>query len=328
VLRGKTAGDIFKFNAEIPGGDQGVYVRDTRCLNHLEVAVLHIQLVLNGLNIGLDVLFAGVFGWGVRGIALGTALAEWSALVLALVLVVRLLLQRRRDTEPFWPLQRIFDRAGLRRTVAANTDLMVRNLALLFGFAWFTHQGARFGDQMLAANHILMQFVAVSAYLLDGYAQAAESLVGAAVGARRRALFDRTVLRSTQLAAVTAVVLAAGLLLLGDGAIRIITPLEAARGTAGGYLPHAALYVLLSVAAFQLDGIFIGAARTRALRDAALASLTVLLGAWWLLQAHGNHGLWIAFILFLLARAAALALHYPSLRRSINEPRRRERAAR
>jgi multidrug resistance protein, MATE family len=198
---------------------------------------------------------------------------------------------------------------------------MIRTLALLFVFAWFTHQGALFGDQVLAANHILLQFVAFSAYFLDGYAFAAEVVVGRAIGARRLDVFDAAVRRSTELAAATAVTLALALLFFGDLAIHALTNLEAARQTASRYLPWACVYVLVSFAAFQLDGIFIGATRTRDMRNASLASLALFLLAWWLLQPFGNDGLWMAFITYVLARALALGWYFPRLRGSVDHAR-------
>ena len=143
--------------------------------------LLIVQVVLNGLNIALDVLFAGVLGWGVRGIALGTVIAEWSTVLLALGLAVRLLRARRRDDEPLLPLARLRDLSRLARTLSANADIMVRTLFLLFGFAWFTDQSARFGDTLLAANHVLLQLVSFAAFFLDGFAFASESLVGTAM---------------------------------------------------------------------------------------------------------------------------------------------------
>ncbi len=279
--------------------------------------LLKLQLILNGLNIALDVLFAGVFGWGVEGIALGTALAEWSTCLMALWAVSRLLRRRHTDSDAFWTRERIFDATRLKRTLGANADIMIRTLALLFAFAFFTHQGALFGDRVLAANHILLQFVAFSAYFLDGFAFAAEVVVGRAIGARRRDVFDAAVRRSSELAAATAVLLALLVLTLGDSAIHALTSIETARETASRYLPWSALYVLLSFAAFQFDGIFIGATRTRDMRNASLASLVLFLLAWWPLARFGNDGLWIAFILYVLARALALGWHYPRLRASI-----------
>lgn len=285
--------------------------------------LLLVQLLLNGLNIVLDLLFAGVLGWGAAGIAAGTALAEWSALSFGLWTLAGPLRRRRRDGEAFWPLARIRDRGRLVATLRVNVDIMVRTVFLMLGFAWFTNQGARYGDVTLAANHVLLQLVSFSAFFLDGFAFATESLVGGAVGAGRRAVFDAVVRRSTALAAATATVLAATIWLAGEAVVAALTDLEAVRATALAQLPLAAAYVLLSFPAFQLDGVFIGATRTRAMRDAAILSFAVFLGAWGLLALeHGNRGLWLAFILYVLARAAALGVYFPGLRAAIPEHRR------
>lgn len=281
--------------------------------------LLAVHLVLNGLNIALDLLFAGVLGWGVRGIALGTAIAEWVTLGFALLLVSRLLRRRHRDDEAFWPLPRIRDRARLISTLRANADIMIRTLFLLSGFAWFTNQGARYGDTLLATNHILLQLIAFSAFFLDGFAFVTESLVGGAVGTGGRAAFDRAVRRSTELAAATAVLLAGSIALFGDAAIALLTDLPATRDAASTYLPFAAVYVALSFPAFQLDGVFIGATRTRDMRNASILSVAVFLVAWWpLATAYGNRGLWASFIVYVVARAVALLRRLPALRASLD----------
>ncbi len=280
--------------------------------------LLRVQLLLNGLNMLLDILFAGLLGWGAPGIAAGTAIAEWVALLYAGWLTCTLLSKRRRDAEPFWPWLRITDVRKLRQTLSANADIMLRTLLLLFGFAWFIDQSARFGDVVLAGNHILLQFVSFSAFFLDGFAFAAEALVGSATGAGRRDLFDHAVRTSSRLAAGTAVGLCLMLSTLGPLAIAGLTNLTAVSASAERYLPYAAVYVLLSVAAFQLDGIFIGATRTRAMRNASLMAVVLFLAAWWPLSRWGgNKGLWVAFILYVVARAVALGLHFPALRYAI-----------
>ena len=280
--------------------------------------LLRVQLLLNGLNMLLDILFAGVLGWGAQGIALGTAIAEWVAVIYAGTLTFRLLSAGRGDAEAFWPRSRIVDIAKLRQTMNANADILLRTLALLFGFAWFVDQSARFGDTVLAGNHILLQFVFFSAYFLDSFAYAAEVLVGRAFGAGRLKVFDRAVFVSSVFALSTAAFLSLTIFLAGPPVINALTNLEGVRGSAAHYLPYAAVYVMLAVAAFQLDGIFIGATRTRAMRNATLLAVLVFLVAGWLLiRRSGNDGLWIAFSVFALARAITLAAHYPALRRAL-----------
>lgn len=281
--------------------------------------VLLLQCVLNGLNLGLDLFLAVGLGWGLKGIAAGTALAEWLSLGLGLWLVLGELRRRHADAEPFWPWDRLRDIRRLRTILAANLDLMLRTLLMLGAFAWFTNQGARFGDTQLAANHLLLQFISFSAFFLDGYAFASETLVGRALGARNRRAFDAAVWRSSVLALLTALLLACTLALTGAWWIQLLTDLPSVRSTASLYLPYAALYVLISVAAFQLDGIFIGCTRTRAMRNASAASVGGFALAWWLLGgAASNHGLWQAFVLYVLLRGLSLGLAFPALRRSID----------
>lgn len=280
--------------------------------------LLAVQLCLNGLNILLDIWFAGVLGWGVRGIALGTLVAEWTTLLVAGVLVLRLLRARHREGAPLLSWPRILDPESLRRTMSANSDIMIRTLLLVFSFSWFVRQSARFGDDLLAANHVLLQLVSFSAFFLDGYAFVAEAVVGESYGARNRARFDLAVRRTTELAGVTALGLAALILVLGEPLVHLLTTLEPVRAAAADHLPLAALYVACAFAAFQLDGIFIGTTRTRDMRNAAIASTGTFLLLWWPLTAWGgSQGLWVAFILYVCARAAALAFFYPGLRRSV-----------
>lgn len=281
--------------------------------------LLLVQVFLNGLNILLDVLFAGVFGWGAQGIALGTVIAEWSAVILAGGLVLKLLRRRQIDSEPFWPWSRMGDAGKMLRLMAANTDILLRTLLLLFSFAWFINQSAQFGDAVLGANHILLQLVSFSAFFLDGYAFVTEALVGEALGARRRRDLAMAVRRSSELAAVTAIILALLIVCFGGPAIAALTNIDAVRVAAGDALGWAGLYVLLSFAAFQLDGIFIGATRTREMRNASFYSLIVfMLAWWWLTPLFGNHGLWCAFVIYVCARALALAAYYPRLVRALD----------
>ena len=192
----------------------------------------------------------------------------------------------------------------------------------MFAFAWFVNQSARFGDVILAANHILLQLVSFSAFFLDGFAFVAESLVGQALGARQRERFRRAVALSTQLACITALLLALALLALGQQAIAVLTDLPAVRQAAGDPLPWCALYVLLAVAAFQLDGIFIGCTRTREMRNAALLSAAIFLASSWPLSGHyGNHGLWWSFIVYVVARALMLLPYYGRLEASLRQAR-------
>lgn len=280
--------------------------------------LLRLELALNGLNLVLNVSFVAGLGWGAVGVATGTVIAEWAAGLAASLVVWRRLQQRQRDHEALLPWPRMRRWPELRAMISANTDILLRTLVLLFGFALFIDRSARFGDAILAAHHILLQFLSLSAFFLDGYANVAESMVGAALGAGQLHAFDQAVRRTSELALISAAMLALLLWAAGDLFIALLTVLPDVRAPAHAQLPYAACYVLVSVAAFQLDGIFIGTTSTRAMRNAAFAaaSLFWITATWWA-DAYGPRGLWCAFIVFVIARALTLLFHYPALRRTL-----------
>ena len=281
-------------------------------------SVLLVQLFLNGLNIVLDVWFAAVLKLGVAGIALGTVVAEWLTVALAGYLIFRKLQQNKIPNESFWPKDRVLDKPMLMKTLSANADIMIRTLLLVFSFAFFVNQSARFGDVLLAANHILLQLISFAAFFLDGYAFVVEAITGTAIGAGKLVRFDLAVRRTSTLALVTAIGLAILTWVWGHLAVGLLTDITEVRSAAADMLFFAALYIACSFAAFQLDGVFIGASFTREMRNAATLSLLVFLLVWWLLErALGINGLWWAMIIYVVARAGALLMYFPSLRNSI-----------
>lgn len=273
---------------------------------------------LNSLNIFLDVILAGYFGMGVAGIGLGTMIAEWATALLGLFLTLRILKQRSQDTDQFWSYTTILDTRKFIRMISLNTNIMIRTFCFLLGFGWFTQQGARLGEATLAANHILLQFIAFTSFFLDGIAYTTEALVGVAKGARKVDTFTSVVRKSSILAAATALLFSLGTLCFGPFFTNVLTDLQLARKTAIATLPFASLYILFSFAAFQLDAIYIGATRTREMRNAALITLAIFVAIGWpLTSAFANTGLWISFITFIIVRAVSLGVLYPRLKRSI-----------
>jgi MATE family multidrug resistance protein len=270
---------------------------------------LALQLVLNVVNASLDLLFVIGFGWGVAGVAAGTALAEGVAAVAGLALAARVLQQIGGR----WERGSIFDRARLTRTLAVNRDIMVRSMALMFVFIWFMARGAAQGDRILAANAVLMHLVSSAAYFLDGLAFAAEALVGRAVGAADRAMLWAAAKVSTGWAAAIACALSLAYLAFGGGFIDWLTVDAGTRAVAKQHLGWAVAAPIAGVWAFQLDGIFIGATRTVQMRDAMVFSLGIFLLGWWLLLPLGNHGLWASLFIHYMARTLTLGRHAPAL---------------
>mgnify|MGYP001159211880 CR=1 FL=1 len=269
---------------------------------------LGLQTLLNGTNIALSFLFGLHFGWGLFGVALGTLAGE--ALAFAVGIVICLGIGRGTP----WPAAAaLLDRAALLRTAAVNRDIMIRTFVLLIGFAVFTRVGARFGDVVLAANAILMNFFLVGGYFLDGLASAAEQMTGFAVGARKRRTFVTAVKLTTAWSFVFAAAVSLFFFLLGGVLIEAMTTAEEVRAAALAFLPYAAATPLAGVLAFEMDGVFIGATWSREMRNMMLASLAGYLAI--LVPAtavFGNHGLWWSLLAFLLLRGIFLTLSLPA----------------
>lgn len=271
--------------------------------------VLILQFWMNGLNILLDLLFVLHFDWGVQGVASATLIAEWSGLILALWLVRDGFSAQHWNN---WPS--IFDPVRLKRMAWVNGDIMLRSIMLQIGFVSFLFYGAAFGDVVLAANQVLLQFLYITAYALDGFAFAAEALVGQSLGARNRAALRRAVMLNGLWALLTVAILASAFAGFGGWLIAVMAKSEAVQQAAGDYLFWMVLAPIMGGAAWLLDGVFIGATRTADMRNMMFISLCAyFLAIWLLLERFGNHGLWAALLIMFVVRGVTLALRYPSL---------------
>ena len=283
-------------------------------------AALALQIVMNVANIGLDVLFVWGFGMGALGVGLGTAAAEWITLLAGLVVAGRIAGGGMIALTRRLPRSTILDRAALARLFAVNRDIMIRTLALLILFTWFANAGARIGAEALAANHVLMQFINLAAFVLDAFAFTAESRVGNAIGARSRTDFLRAIRLTGEFSLLSGVLLTAVFLVGGGAAIALITTDPAVREEALRYLPFAAAVPLLGMPSWMLDGIFIGATRGKALRNAGVLAALLYLALDLSLRPFGNLGVWIAISASYLLRAGGLAFYFPSLLRAFDAP--------
>lgn len=267
-----------------------------------------IQIFVNVVHMALMVTLVLGLNAGIAGAAIAAVVAESSGLMLGLAVAWRMLGGR-------WDLTAaaLFDRNRLMRMFAVNRDIMIRTAALIAAFLFFTAVGARAGDVTLAANAVLHNFTLVGAFFLDGMATAAEQLCGRAYGARDRKGFSRAV--KLVLAWGFAFGVAATLLfaLIGTWMIDVMTASPEVRIEARQYLWLAVLAPVCGVMAFSYDGIYIGATWARDMRNLMMASLATYLATWWLLQQLGNTGLWIALLIFFIARGVLQALRYPAL---------------
>ena len=275
-------------------------------------AVLAIQLAMNGVNILLDLVFVLGFDAGVAGVAWATFIAEWCGLALGLWLCRDVFAQRGWKDRAL-----VLDPVRLKRMAGVSGDILIRSVLLQAIFVSFLFWGADFGDVTLAANQVLLQFLYVTAYAMDGFAFAAEALVGQALGARRAPAVRRASVLTGLWGLGTCAVLAIAFAMAGPAVIDLMATDTEVRAAARDYLPYMVAAPLVGCAAWMLDGIFIGATRTADMRNMMVISAIVYFGAVGpLMQTFGNDGLWLGLILSFVLRGVTLGLRYPALERA------------
>ncbi|GGE39467.1 MATE family efflux transporter [Actibacterium pelagium] len=279
-------------------------------------AVLVIQLWMNGLNIVLDIWFVLGLGWGVEGVAIATFLAEWSGLAMGLYLC-----RDAFDGKAWRDKVKVFNTDRLARMARVGRDILIRSVLLQAIFVSFMFFGADFGDVPLAANQILLQFLYITAYAMDGFAFASEAFVAQALGARRRDLLRQGAIMSGGWAFATMVGMAIVFAFAGGAIIDAMTTAPDVREAARDYLPYMVAAPILGCAAWMFDGIFIGATRATDMRNMMVISALIYLAALLVLTPiYANHGLWAALLISFVARGITLALRYPSLEADADQP--------
>lgn len=277
-------------------------------------AALWHQLSLNGVNIVLDLVFVLGFGWGVAGVAAATAIADGVAVVIGLFLALPIL--RKLGGE--FVRTKILEASKIKRTIALNVDIFIRTICLVSAFAYFTAQGAAFGNVVLAANAVLFNFQTFMAHALDGLAHSAEALGGEAIGAKDRKAFRDAVRVSVFWGMVVAAGFSLVYLIAGPFIIDGLTGIETVRETSREYLVWSVAMPLIAVFPFLLDGIFLGGTRGATMRNAMIVSLLIYIACcYFLVPLWGNDGLWASLAIFMGARGLTLGVRYPALARSV-----------
>ena len=268
---------------------------------------LAIQIAINIVSMAATLVLVTGMNEGIEGAAIAAVAAEAIGLVLG-IFVARSIADRPLDV----PRAILFDRAKLWRMLSVNRDIMIRTAALISAFLFFTAQGARAGDVVLAANSVLNNFLMISAFFLDGLANAAQQLCGQAVGARDRTSFSSAVRLVLLWGFAFAVVVAVIFALSGPWLIHIMTASANVQQAAEDCLWFVVISPLPAVFAFGYDGIFIGATWAREMRNLMILSFLIFLAAWFALRGYGNAGLWSAMLVLYIARGGLQALRYPA----------------
>jgi len=275
-------------------------------------AALVTQVFMNAVNIILDLVFVIGLDMGVAGVALATAIAEYMAIFVGGYLILR----EFKKLGGSWIKNDILSFAKMKQLLSVNRDIFIRTIVLIFAFAYFTVSAAKLGEETLAAVAIAMNFMHFLSFGLDGFAHAAESMVGKAIGAKQSQKLNEVVSASTILAVAVSLLYSVIYFVFGEMMINTLTSIEAVRTVAYGYLPWLIAMPVFAVWSFQLDGIFIGAMRAAEMRNgmilsfvAYIISIQIFSNIW------GADGLWAAMIIFMIARGLTLAVVYPRVRR-------------
>lgn len=276
------------------------------------MASLRLGITVNVINIILDIVFVVYLEMDVRGVALATVIAQYLGVVYAFFIVRKQL----AGEEGEWLFAEILHLERLQTFMRLNNDIFIRTICLILVFAFFTREGATHGDLTLAANSILMKFYLLMALALDGFNHAAEALVGKAIGARSKALFKNAVGLALKWSLAFGLAFTLFYWLVGEQLINLLTDINDVREIALVYLPWMIVLPLISVWCFLLDGIFIGATRGPEMRNAMLiCTFVFFLPIWYVFQYMDNHGLWLAFTIFIAIRGVVLGAYYYRIER-------------
>ncbi len=281
--------------------------------NHQSKTVMWLLIVTNLMNISLDLLFVFIFNWQVQGVAFASLLAEYSAMTLGLLVVFQhyknALQQLSIDIKQ--TAISLFNRTTVLSYFRLNRDILIRTLCLEICFIFITFQGARLGDNIVAANAILMNFLLLISFGLDGIANATEAMVGKAHGGNNHSKLKQTVTIALFWSVIFALLYSLLFAFAGEFLLSLISDIPSVIGFAKDYLFWMVLLPLAACWCYLYDGVYIGLMRARAMRNSMIiATFACFFPLWFILQGYKNHGLWAAFTLFMLARGITLAWHF------------------
>ncbi len=291
--------------------------------NHQTKSVMWLLIITNIINVVLDIVFVFGFNWQVQGVALATLIAEYSAMLLGLSIVYTRYKSALNGllSEGSIFLSSLIERSSLLSYFKLNRDILIRTLCLEICFIFITVQGARLGDDVVAANAILMNFLLLISFGLDGVANATEAMVGKAQGERDNSKLRNTVHIALLWTAIFAMIYSLMFALAGEYLLSLISDIPSVIHFAKEYLIWMVLLPVVACWCYLFDGVYIGLMQAKAMRNSMIiATFTCFFPLWWILNnilsaadstaANGNHALWGAFLGFMLARGITLAWHY------------------
>ena len=269
---------------------------------------MFIAILINVMNIIFSFILVIIFEQNVKGVALGTVIAQYSGLTLAVILLIK----NYRSYFVKIDSKILFDIEKMKRFFKVNRDLMIRSFLLIISIAFFTNQSAKLGNNILAINMILLQSFYIFSYFTDGFAYAGEALVGKFVGSKDKENLQKVIRLLLIWGFSISIPFSILYALFPTEFVKIISDNTEILTEIKPYYIYMIIIPLITFAAFIWDGIYIGATASKAIRNTMIiSSIFVFIPSWYILMPRfGNHGLWIAFLFFMIARGAAMSLMY------------------
>ncbi|MDC0511936.1 MATE family efflux transporter [bacterium] len=268
-------------------------------------------VVLSILNIVLSSLFVLTYNLNIFGVVLGTMLASYITLIIFTIFTYKFIIKKFKIVPKF---EKLIVKSKLLKLFNINLDIFIRTLFLTFSFLWVTYLGSKLGEDYLAVNIILMQFIILAAFFLDAYAFSTEGIVGFTIGRKNKLSFLSIVKNSIQISFITALFISFLYLIFFKDIINLITSIEILRFISYKHIFWIIIIPPLASFCYQLDGIFIGASQTREIRNAMVVSVLLFIGiSIYLTRLFENHGIWFSLMLFMILRALTLQFYFKKI---------------
>jgi len=270
-------------------------------------------IVLSILNIVLSSLLVLTYNLNIFGVVLGTLIASYVTLIIFLIFTYNFITKKFKIIPKF---EKLIVKSKLLKLFNINLDIFIRTLFLTFSFLWVTYLGSKLGEDYLAVNAILMQFIILAAFFLDAYAFSTEGIVGFTIGKKNKSSFLSVVKNSIQVSFFSALLISFLYLFFFKDIINLITDIEILRFISYKHVFWIIIIPPLASFCYQLDGIFIGASQTREIRNAMVFSVLIFIGtSIYLTRYFENHGIWFSLMLFMVLRALTLQFYYKKILR-------------
>ena len=265
-------------------------------------------VVLSILNIVFSSILVLSYNLNILGVALGTFFASFITAIIYILFTYNFIIKKFKLIPKF---EKIVIKSKIIKLFNINFDIFIRTLFITFSFLWITYLGSKLGEDYLAVNTILMQFIILAAFFLDAYAFSTEGIVGFTIGRRNVKSFLSVVNNSIQISFVTALIVSFFYLIFFKQIINMITDIELLRFISFKHFLWVIIIPPIASFCYQLDGIFIGASQTKEMRNAMVISvISFIIISIYSTKYFNNHGLWFSLMCFMILRSVTLKLYF------------------